>query len=138
MGKRDEPRERRAQAAQDAGAGHLTASVTMARSARGRYVRVCLSGQADLTNSGLLREILDSQIARQPRLLVIDLGELEFIDSTVLFVLLRAWQAMDRHGALLALARPREPVARVLRLTGVDQIVPVYDSVAEAAGERPS
>ena len=137
MGKRDEPPERRAQAAQDAGAGLLT-SVRMAGSARRRHVLVSLSGEADLTNSGPLREVLDSQIARQPSVLVIDLGELEFMDSSVLFVLLRAWQAMDRHGGLLALARPREPVARVLRMTGVDQIVPVYDSVTEAAGERPS
>jgi anti-sigma B factor antagonist len=136
MGKRDEPPGRRAQAAQD-GAGLLT-SVRMAGSARCRYVLVSLFGQADLTHSGPLREILDSQIARQPRVLVIDLGELEFMDSSVLFVLLRAWQAMDRHGGLLALAHPREPVARVLRLTGVDQIVPVYDNVTEAAGERPS
>ena len=71
MGKRDEPPERHARAA---GAGLLTTSVRMARSARGRYVVVSLSGQADLTNSGPLRETLDSQIARQPRLLVIDLA----------------------------------------------------------------
>jgi hypothetical protein len=39
---------------------------------------------------------------------------------------------MDRHGGVLALARPGETVARILRLTAADQLVPVYASVAEA------
>jgi hypothetical protein len=39
---------------------------------------------------------------------------------------------MDRQGAVLALACPREPVAKMLRLTAADQLLPVYASVDDA------
>jgi anti-sigma B factor antagonist len=110
----------------------LSASVTLVESVSDPYTLVELAGEADVTNSDALREVLDAEVARQPRTLVIDLGELRFMDSSALHVILRANRAMDRHGGVLALARPGETVARMLRLTAADQLIPVYASVAEA------
>jgi len=110
----------------------LSASVTLVESASDPYTLVELAGEADVTNSDALREILDAEVAKQPRTLVIDLGELRFMDSSALHVILRANRTMDRHGGVLALARPGETVARMLRLTAADQLIPVYPSVAEA------
>ena len=43
---------------------------------------------------------------------------------------------MDRQGGVLALAGPRDPVAKMLRLTtAADQLLPVYATVAEATAE---
>jgi anti-sigma B factor antagonist len=112
----------------------LTTSVTKVESTSDPYILVSLSGEADVTNSDALREVLDAEVAKKPRTLVIDLGELRFMDSSALHVILRANRTMDRHGGLVALARPREPVARMLHLTAADQLIPVYDSVAEATG----
>jgi len=113
----------------------LTTSVTMVESANDPYILVSLSGEADVTNSDALREVLDGEVAKQPRMLVIDLGELRFMDSSALHVLLRANRTMDRHGGLVVLARPQEPVARMLHLTAADQLIPVYGSVAEAIAD---
>lgn len=110
----------------------LTTSVTTVESAADPYVLVTLSGEADATNSDELWEALQAQIAQRPRMLVIDLGELRFMDSSALHVLLRATRSMDRQGGIVALARPQGPVARMLQLTAADQFIPVYDSVAEA------
>ena len=66
-------------------------------------------------------------------MMVIDLSGLRFMDSSALHVILRANRAMDRQGGVLSLAGPRDPVAKMLRLTAADQLIPVYASVSEAA-----
>jgi anti-sigma B factor antagonist len=99
------------------------------------YTLVTLAGEADVTNSGALRELLDAEVAKGPRTLVIDLSELRFMDSSALHVILRANRTMDRQGGVLALAGPRDPVAKMLRLTAADQLLPVYATVAEATAE---
>lgn len=97
------------------------------------YTLVELAGEADVTNSAALREVLDAEVAKQPRTLIIDLSGLRFMDSSALHVILRANRAMDRQGGVVALACPRDPVAKMLRLTAVDQLIPVYQSVSEAS-----
>jgi anti-anti-sigma factor len=111
----------------------LTTSVATVESDSEPYTLVKLSGEADVTNSDALREVLDTEVAKLPRTLIIDLSGLRFMDSSALHVILRANRAMDRQGGVLALASPREPVAKMLRLTAADQLIPVYPSVSEAS-----
>lgn len=85
-----------------------------------------------MTNCDALREVLEAEVAKQPRSLIIDLGGLRFMDSSALHVILRANRTMDRQGGVLALASPREPVAKMLRLTAADQLIPVYPTVTDA------
>jgi anti-anti-sigma factor len=110
----------------------LTTSVATVESDSEPYTLVELTGEADVTNSDALREILDAEAAKQPRTMIIDLSGLRFMDSSALHVILRANRVMDRQGGVLALASPREPVAKMLRLTAADQLIPVYPSVREA------
>ncbi len=110
----------------------LTTSVAEVESESEPYTLVRLAGEADVTNSDALREVLEAEVAKQPRTMIIDLGGLRFMDSSALHVLLRANRAMDRQGGVLALACPREPVAKMLRLTAADQLIPVYPTVSEA------
>ena len=110
----------------------LTTSVAVVESGSEPYTLVKLAGEADVTNCDALREVLDAQVAAHPRTLIIDLGALRFMDSSALHVILRSNRAMDRQGGVLALASPREPVAKMLRLTAADQLIPVYPTVGEA------
>ena len=110
----------------------LTTSVATVESDSEPYTLVGLTGEADVTNSDALREVLDAEVAKQPRTMIIDLSGLRFMDSSALHVILRANRVLDRQGGVLALASPREPVAKMLRLTAADQLIPVYASVTEA------
>jgi anti-sigma B factor antagonist len=110
----------------------LTTSVATVESGSEPYTLVELTGEADVTNCDSLREVLEAEVAKQPRSLIIDLGGLRFMDSSALHVLLRANRAMDRQGGVLALAAAREPVAKMLRLTAADQLIPVYPTVGDA------
>jgi anti-sigma B factor antagonist len=113
----------------------LSTSVTTLRAGGETYVIVALSGEADATNSDTLRGVLDAEISKQPRTIVLDLHELRFMDSTALHVILRVSRELDRNGCILAIAAPRDHVAKVLRLTATDQLIPVYASVSDATAQ---
>jgi anti-anti-sigma factor len=110
----------------------LTTAVATAESDTEPYTLVLLDGEADVTNCNALREVLEAEVAKQPRTLILDLSGLRFMDSSALHVILRVNRTMDRQGGVLALACPRDPVAKILRLTAADQLLPVYATVDEA------
>ena len=111
----------------------LTVSVTARESAGEPYTLVEVTGEADVTNTDELRRLLDEEVSQQPRMLIIDLSGLRFMDSSALHALLRVNRSMDRQGGVLALVSPQPAVAKILRLTTADRLIPVFASVAEAA-----
>jgi anti-sigma B factor antagonist len=115
--------------------GLLRASVSVPESAGATYSVVVLAGEVDATNSDELYGVLESVVTQQPRLLIVDMSELSFMDSTGLRMLLRSSRALDQQGGVLALAAPQVSVARVLQLTRADQLIPVYATVADAIAD---
>jgi len=111
----------------------LTVSVTARESAGEPYTLVEIAGEADVTNTDELRRLLDDEVSQQPRTLIIDLSGLRFMDSSALHALLRVNRSLERQGGVLALVSPQPPVAKVLRLTTADRLIPVFYSVADAA-----
>ena len=111
----------------------LTVSVAARESDGGPYTLVEIAGEADVTNTEDLRRQLEAEVSQQPRTLIIDLSGLRFMDSSALHALLGVNRAMDRQGGVLALVSPQAAVAKILRLTTADRLIPVFDSVAEAA-----
>jgi anti-sigma B factor antagonist len=110
----------------------LTASVTVHDFGPEPYTLVELAGEADVTGTETLHALLVSQTRKKPGLLVIDMSALRFMDSAALQVILRAHLALGKDGGRLALVSPHDTVARVLQMTEVDRVVPVYASLDEA------
>jgi anti-anti-sigma factor len=107
--------------------------MTVRSPAPGRpHIVVELSGEADLNDSGALRDLIATESGDLAGTLVLDVSGLSFMDSSVLHVILVAARSMASQGGTLALAAPAEAVRRILELTGADQLLPVYDSLAEA------
>lgn len=111
----------------------LRVSVPARESSGAPYTLVELAGEADATNLQQLREALETEVAARPRTLIVDLSGLNFMDSSALRVLLHANRTLDREGGVFGLVGPQGPVARVLRFTRADQLVPLYDTVQQAA-----
>jgi anti-sigma B factor antagonist len=111
----------------------LKVSVRARESADQPYTLVEVTGEADVTNTDELRRLLDEEVAQQPQTLIIDLSGLRFMDSSALHAVLRANRSLDRQGGVLALVSPQPAVAKILRLTTADRLIPVFDTVAEAA-----
>lgn len=92
---------------------------------------VILAGEVDLDGSSQLRDVLLASVESAPGT-VVDFGEVGFLDSSGINVLISAHRAAEARGAWLRLAAPRDAVERVLRLVGVDALIPCYPSVEQA------
>lgn len=112
--------------------GPLTTSVVIHRGGQLPYTLVELSGEADVTDNDTLHSVLQAETRKKPGLLVLDLSQLRFLDSSALQTILRMNRELSHDGGLLALVNPHNAVARILQITEADQIVPVYASVHEA------
>ena len=96
----------------------------------GRVV-VTLSGELDLYNSEEVRRALLDACAAEPAVLVVDLEEVRFIDSTALGVLIEARSRLDDRSGF-RLAAPGIETRRALEVSGLDRHFLVHDTVAEA------
>ena len=66
--------------------------------------------------------------------LVLDLSDLEYMDSTVVGVLVGALHRLKGEGRELVLVNPRERIASLLRTAKLDSLFEIYGSVSEALG----
>ncbi len=96
-------------------------------------VVVSLTGELDLYNAEAVRAALLECCAEEPGVLVVDLEQVTFIDSTALGVLIEARSRMtDRAG--FRLAAPGLETRRALEVSGLDRHFAVHDSVDAALG----
>jgi anti-sigma B factor antagonist len=98
---------------------------------RDGVVVVSLGGELDLYNAEEMRGALLDACAGEPQVLVVDLAEVSFIDSTALGVLIEARSKMADRGGF-RLAAPGLETRRALEVSGLDRHFLVHDTVAEA------
>ena len=98
---------------------------------QGDALVVRLGGELDLYNAPQVRKALMDACADSPQRLVVDLSEVEFVDSTALGVLIEARRQLDNRRAFL-LAAPGLETRRALEISGLDRHFAVHTSVSEA------
>jgi anti-sigma B factor antagonist len=92
---------------------------------------VRLGGELDLYNAPQVREALSDAASDSPSRIVVDLSEVEFVDSTALGVLIEARGRLDNRRSFL-LAAPGLETRRALEISGLDRHFSVHESVSEA------
>jgi anti-sigma B factor antagonist len=92
---------------------------------------VRLAGELDLYNAEAVREGLAEAAADDPERLVVDLGAVEFLDSTALGVLVEARAKLSNRRAFLLAAPGLEP-RRALEVAGLDRHFSVHETVEDA------
>ncbi len=101
---------------------------------QGGAIVVRLGGELDLYNAPVVRAALLDACGRAPERLVLDLSEVEFIDSTALGVVIEARASLESRALLLA--APTIDVRRTLKVSGLDRHLPVHDSVEGALAAK--
>ncbi|MFG2292398.1 STAS domain-containing protein [Streptomyces sp. NPDC048603] len=100
-------------------------------------VILVLSGELDHDTAHPLHEALAAALERPgPPRLVVDCGGLRFCDSTGLNMLLRARLEAQEIGGTVELAAPTRPVARMLEITGADEVFTIHPDMATALREN--
>lgn len=88
-------------------------------------------GELDLRTSPELEQRLTAAFVAGAELVILDLRQIEFMDSTGLRVLLGTHQRAHEKGRRFALVRGADQVERVLTLTGVRDLLTVVDAPEE-------
>jgi anti-sigma B factor antagonist len=107
------------------------------REVAGRTV-VDVRGEVDVYTSALLRERLVEVIDRGPGTVVVNLRRVDFLDSTGLGVLVGALKRLRMAGGDLSLVCANEKLLKIFRITALDRVFALYDTVEAATGAPPA
>jgi anti-anti-sigma factor len=97
-----------------------------------RVTVVTPNGRLDMSSAPAFRErvrqLVDSGAAR----LVVDMGEVSFVDSSGLGAIIGGLKVTRQAGGDLRIARPNQQVQLVLDLTSLNRVLRPYGSLDEA------
>ncbi|MDP2871334.1 MAG: anti-sigma factor antagonist [Bacillota bacterium] len=90
---------------------------------------VSVAGELDLETAPRLRTLVDSELAQSgARNLLLDLAGVSFLDSSGLGAILGRYRTVAAAGGRMGIAGARTGVKRILRLSGVAQIVSLFNT----------
>ena len=99
---------------------------------------VTLPAEVDVSNADQIRQDLAALLAQDASVVIVDMSPTTFCDSAGVTALVRAVRQANASGAGLRVAASAPAVTRVLTITGVDQLIEIYPSVAAAMADPGS
>jgi len=91
-----------------------------------------LEGEIDLHVSPEVAEELRALVAKKPKVLVIDLEKVTYMDSSGLAVLIEAMQKVQEYGGKFAIAKVQESVQHIFEIARLDQVFRIFPDVDSA------
>jgi anti-sigma B factor antagonist len=102
---------------------------SITRNTHGANEIVALAGELDMANAPVVSETLD-ELADTARPVIVDLSDLAFIDSSGIHAIVS-----PRPDQTIVLVCPPGNIQRVLSVTKLDSVLPLYETVDEALAE---
>ncbi len=97
---------------------------------------VHLKGELDQHSAVRLRCALDQKILRGTNHLILDLSELDFMDSSGIGIIVGRYKNLAALGGKVSLYGAKTYVDKILKLAAIDRIIPMYSNVEEALLEK--
>lgn len=94
-------------------------------------------GEFDIANLDILRDTIATALEESSRI-VLDLSQTQFLDSMVLGAIIGSSKRAREAGGWVRLVAPRPNVRNVLRVTRLDTILGLYDTVDQAVAHTES
>jgi anti-sigma B factor antagonist len=104
------------------------------REESGRTV-VAAAGEVDVYTAPTLDAELTRAVDSGATAVVVDLSGVDFLDSTGLSVLVKALERLRERDGSLAVVVAAERVAKVFRITGLDEMLSLHASLADALAD---
>jgi anti-anti-sigma factor len=98
---------------------------------RGASAVVSVQGELDVTSSQRFDDCL-SEAAADSDQVILDMSEVDFMDTTALAVIVAHWRRAADEGGRFLLAGARYRYTKALWITGLADRLPMYDTVEDA------
>jgi len=97
-----------------------------------RHQVLSLEGEIDLHVLPRVSSSLAAAIKRKPKLLVIDLSKVTYIDSSGLAALIQGMQNVEAYGGRFALVGLQESVRPIFEIARLDQVFRIFPDAKTA------
>lgn len=98
----------------------------------GQAVVLVLAGEIDMKCSVKLRDKFLELLKEKPPVLVVNMAQVEFMDSSGLGTLVEALRWSRRNGGQFKLADLAQSVRNIFEISRLDSVFQIYDTEAEA------
>jgi anti-sigma B factor antagonist len=99
---------------------------------RSPHTVVAVKGEVDVYTAPRLREKLVELVSQGHLKIVVNLEDVEFLDSTGLGVLVGALKRLRSHDGELSLVCTQQRILKVFEITGLTKVFAIYDTVDSA------
>ena len=100
------------------------------------FTVIAVGGEIDVYTAPKLREKLISLVEAGSYQLIVDMEGVEFLDSTGLGVLVGGLKRVRAHDGWIDLVCRQSRILRIFRITGLNRVFDIYDTVPEAVAAR--
>jgi anti-anti-sigma factor len=99
---------------------------------QGTISKIALEGRLDAAGTAAIESQFSAHCASKPNVIV-DLSKVGFLASIGIRLLVAGAQAQTKIGGKMVIMRPDEVARRILKTTGIDKLLPVYENERDAA-----
>jgi len=97
----------------------------------GSHVVIKLKGEVDIYTAPSLRETIVDALEKGHYKIVVDLDDVDFLDSTGLGVLVGGLKRVKQHEGELGIICTQDKILRIFKITGLTKIFEMYKNVEE-------
>jgi len=94
-----------------------------------------LKGEVDVYTAPKLKSSLIDLVDEGSYDIVVDLSDVDFIDSSGLGVLVGGLKRVKSHEGSISLVCSQENILKIFRITGLNKVFPIYSTLEEATRE---
>ncbi len=91
-----------------------------------------IGGEIDYSSADQFYNFLAEAVAKRKRSLILNLKDLNYLDSAGLQTLFRLWKKLSKHGRKIILVNPKPGIRRLLEISGFSKFLPVIKTEKEA------
>ncbi|GAB3263427.1 anti-sigma factor antagonist BldG [Alteromonas gracilis] len=97
---------------------------------------VAVGGEIDVYTAPALRDRISELVTEERYDLVIDLGAVDFLDSTGLGVLVGGLKKVRAHDGTMDIVCHQERLLKIFRITGLAKVFTIHETVEQALSSR--
>jgi anti-sigma B factor antagonist len=112
--------------------GRMIVDLSLDTRTEGAKTVIEVAGEIDVYTAPRLREQIVQLVDEGKYHLIVDMENVEFLDSTGLGVLVGGLKRVRAHDGSLHLVCTQERILKIFRITGLTKVFPLHGSVAEA------